>query len=801
MADRWSKSLFDVKLTNVKNPFYYPERNALWFERHISSTTDIYGNLWCTIRGEADGKTQLVVFEYGSSGETKRYHIENSGKGSVRPVICAGNDNKIYVVWAEFHLNKWSVICAVKDNGKSDFVSFKVFESQSLVCNPALCWFNNMLWVSWCGYNNENKRLDIFLSTFKDGKTVAPIKLISGDHNSFRPSLTASDDCIFAACDIYRNGRYEIAYLFINDTEDISKLNVLGRDERRWMCPSAACDMSGNFHLVFTEIKDVIDPEYDIVDHDIGAVYAVVNKDGITFFPDKNTGDDYLAARLREGLLAKKVYWGYFGLRRKIQPVVLQNGKVFILWEFTYEQDMSKNEEKETVGEFFSEYHYGWLSGKQLNGTIWSKAKILHEGGTLYSIPAKQGLNKIALTYIDQSDIARVPDICALYVTDEKCNGEKTNEWDRWKAFAKPKVSEKRFSIETDNKFYTLFWADTHTHSNLSPDAEGEPDEIISFAKDIAGLDAMAIVDNDYYPNKALSDGEWRMHQELSGIFTEHGRFVVFPGYEYTYHDEHLNPNFNHRYVLYPESGGEIHRRIDEGSETVGELALSVNKTNGLLFAHHPSWELSGEECDRLVEVCSSWRVCIEEKDFIIKRLKAGERFAFIGSSDTHRAVPGLGGALTGIYATELTPRALFDAYRKRRTIVTQGLKMLIDFRVSGIFIGGEGCIDKAPEIRLRVECEKELEFVELIRDGNAAFRWEPGGRSFSAVFSDNSAERGRHFYFVRVKAVGSPSFNETNGDPSDYKPFVSDRGIYRHNLARARGPFAWSSPVWITLL
>ena len=81
----------------------------------------------------------------------------------------------------------------------------------------------------------------------------------------------------------------------------------------------------------------------------------------------------------------------------------------------------------------------------------------------------------------------------------------------------------------------------------------------------------------------------------------------------------------------------------------------SLYNTEAILVAHHCTWQLRKPGFDRLVEVCSSWRVCIEEADFIIKRLLSGDRFGFVGSSDSHRACPGMGGALTGLYASELT--------------------------------------------------------------------------------------------------------------------------------------------------
>ena len=50
------------------------------------------------------------------------------------------------------------------------------------------------------------------------------------------------------------------------------------------------------------------------------------------------------------------------------------------------------------------------------------------------------------------------------------------------------------------------FIGQMHTHSKLSPDAEENP-RINLFARDTAGLDVFAMVDNDYYPHKSILTG------------------------------------------------------------------------------------------------------------------------------------------------------------------------------------------------------------------------------------------------------------------------------------------------------
>lgn len=51
--------------------------------------------------------------------------------------------------------------------------------------------------------------------------------------------------------------------------------------------------------------------------------------------------------------------------------------------------------------------------------------------------------------------------------------------------------------------------------------------------------------------------------------------------------------------------------------------------------------------------------------------------------------------------------------------------------------------------------------------------------------------------YRVRIKTEGDPAFNVTSGDRQAYMPFVFT-GPYGSNLARAYGPFAWTTPIWV---
>ena len=791
--------LFDKAIDCSKNPFSQPQDHIISFERHISSASGKDGAVWCCVCVRDDAKTSIELIKLFGNKEVQKYTIDTV-EGVYRPVVCVDNDGTVYVIWSQCDEDEWSIMFAIKqvDTDTDTIETFTIHKSQDLCFQPSICPKEGSLWISWSGYDAQTQNMCIYISEYKNYTLSSPAKAISGEFNAFRPSIAAAGSRVFLCCDISIENKYEIAWLFMSGDGSVGRLSTMGKENERWMAPRAVSSPEHTVHMAFTVIKDVSYQKYDIVDHDVGAAYVKINEKESIIVPDDSTGDEVTVACLNEGLLGKESYVPYFGARRKVYPAVLPDGQVWLLWEFRYEQDYTNPSPESKLHHI---QHYGWLAGKPLRNNTWGKTQILHEGGTLYDIPAIQQDDSITISYIAQSDLAEIPEVCAQRVAPEgkeKATSDSQSEWKNWEPFSSTKNEKGRYCAKTSDGEYKLYWADTHVHSYLSPDAEGEPDELILFARDIAQLDAMAMVDNDYYPHKEFMEGEWKVQNAFAKLFTKKDKFVVFPGYEYTYHDENIANQFNHRYVLYPREGGKIFRRTDKGSKTIAELSDKLADTNALMFAHHTSWELSGKPWDQNVEVCSSWRVCIEEKDFVLKRLMAGDRFSFIGSSDTHRAVPGLGGALTGIYAKELTPEALFDAYKNHRTIATQGRKTFISLQVGDAFIGEEAIISGDPIINIWVESDVPLEFVELIRDGEAIKTIEDRSSKLKFDFTDKTAGCGNHFYFVRVKTVGDPSFNEPDSNLTHYNVFNAQNGPYRFNFARARGPFAWCSPVWV---
>ncbi len=334
----------------------------------------------------------------------------------------------------------------------------------------------------------------------------------------------------------------------------------------------------------------------------------------------------------------------------------------------------------------------------------------------------------------------------------------------------------KRETIRAGGSDYQLFWADLHCHSVLSSDVEGEPDELLAYARDRAGLDVCVLIDNDCYLVPMLNH-EYRLGCQVAGEFNEPGRFVALTGYEWTW--RHENNMTDHRYVLWPGDCGPLVRWSDLAEPSIAALAEEVASSGGIMHAHHHDWELIDLPVEANVEVCSGWGIYIDEPSVIHSHLDRGLRFGFTGSSDNHRRCPGLGGALTGIYATELTRWAIFEALMSRHCYATTGERVFLDFRVGDAIMGSEVVSEGLPRMSVAVRAPRPVEQVQIVRNGEVIHEEAPETPEARVEFEDETAPVGPNYYYAAVTMEGTPE-------------------QYPSNVAVARGNRAWSSPIFV---
>lgn len=776
------------------NPFHYPPVGAPGISRTISTVVTQADQPLAAAQTETDGGDRVSLFTSDPDG-TVHSAILSPGDGfhPQEPRLAAGSNGYVHAAWNACRDGHWRLCLGTwNDADERPGAIEAVRQGPATIFAPALADNGLTLCLAWAEETSGGIRIHTARRDAAGGVWSLPETVSPDGIDCRRPSIAALPDGWLLAWDCYVDGRHKVQVLLEQNGER-SDLVTLDGESERWLMPRCVAAPDGRAWLTWLSVGLVRDDTLGIYDQQHAGLCAAIEDGAVRLLEDPgNARDSRFIADLREGLLATEFHNGHHGLRRNLQPCVW-NGRLWLCWELRREHREDGTQQDQT---------HGLLVGRQWDGEAWSPPRLLHGGGICYALPAYTKDAAVPAWFIDfHGDDPHIPRVASIRPQDSAVYRPRgVEEWNRWTASTAPPVSPERDMVMLADGPVQLFWADTHCHSVFSADAEGEPDELAVFGRDTAGLDIMAIVDNDYYPCKTLTAAEWAVLHAMARHYTQDGRFILFPAYEYTYHRESLTArngsDFNHRYVMYPVDGGPLVRRIDADGAVDRDLMHALRGTGAVPIAHHPAWELLDPELDRLVEVCSSWRICIEECDFIVRQLRDGVTFGFVGSSDSHRMMAGLGGALTGVFATELTSDAVIDAYRRRRLIATTGTRMCIDFRINGAFIGEDIRVESKPHLTGIVRAPRQIEDIHVIRDGDVVRRLVPAANEAAFDFTDDPPP-GRHAYFVRVALSGDPAYNMGTEDRRNVRPFRQE-GRYPGNWARADGCFGWTSPIWI---
>jgi hypothetical protein len=340
---------------------------------------------------------------------------------------------------------------------------------------------------------------------------------------------------------------------------------------------------------------------------------------------------------------------------------------------------------------------------------------------------------------------------------------------------------------------YRLYWGDLHGHSRLS-DGSGSPEDYYSYARDVAGLHVSVLTDHDGHGILPLDQtpGLFEQIRRTTESFNDPGRFITFPGYEWT------SWTYGHKHVLFrnPEEA-EIFSFRDPDNDEPEELWASLRGKTAMTLSHHVGggpiacdWDHHDAELERLVEITSIHGVSEYyggprsvyrpvEGAFAQDALARGYRLGMIGSGDSHNSHPGTRDVsaathgLAGIYATGLTRREIWEALHNRRVFATAGQRIVVNFLVNGEMMGGETVVSDPKEPRLIMGLAvgtAEVESVEVLKNNQVMYAERGGGellKRFAAV--DESPAVDGDYYYLRVTQVD--------------------------------GEQAWSSPVWVSLI
>ena len=322
-----------------------------------------------------------------------------------------------------------------------------------------------------------------------------------------------------------------------------------------------------------------------------------------------------------------------------------------------------------------------------------------------------------------------------------------------------------------------VVWGDTHAHSGLSNDGGGEPRDFFRGARDSALLDFVVLSDHDIH----LTPEEVVTLNQAAAEFDEPGRFVAFPGTEWT-HAWHMNFYFRDPDNMICGGGGGP--PCDQAAEVRSFYASRVLAGEAASQVNHPhpltpvQWWKMRDDISTNVEIYNTlWNRTVgpdtNELWFggPLWALRVGFRLGFVAASDDHTLDDlwnFVGSGLTGCHVENLTRSDIIDALRNRRCYASNGNRTLLDFDVDGTPMGGERSVPigsiVTPHVSLTAGSTPTS--IELVLNGNVvAHKDDCAGNtcSFSApVRIDNEY----NFIYAKVR-LGA-----------------TDR--------------TWSSPVWI---
>ena len=654
------------------------------------------------------------------------------------------------------------------------------------------------LWLTWAQAVKGKNTVEV-LRVAPDG-SEKQFSVTAASAYNHRPRMVAlSEGDIYLIWDAYARGTYDVYGCSIapSGPSDVAKIS---RDAV-WENKSTICrDRDGSLWAVWVRCQDVM--WRDSVIHQRFSLRGA-RYDGHTWEPligSEGEGEGDIAS-LNYGLLTDFSVHPQLGhMGRRLHPILKSAaaGGVWLFYGAKADQGSFTLESK------------GRLCAQRCVGGKWSEPSNVIEGNVFYELPHNGTVGEEVYLLsrdieLDELHLQKAALSDALPLVPAEC---RTVDMSGWKDIALPLPEIRRKEHECnqlpgrDSGRYRLFWGDLHVHSAVSIECEGEPDELAHYARDKALIDVLTLSDNDHFWNKFtrknqcyMRDYEWDHVLANALVTNEPGRFAMFPGYEMTIGGDHRKER-NHLSTMADDD--EMEREVFHFKDEVRKaLAAGKRRTNKdlveclawakkkgylpLPHAHVNWWTLVDTDVQCAVDVCSAWERNIERYDIYFDYLNQGCKFGFTGSSDSHYRNPGLGGALTGIWAERLDRRSILEALRARRCYATAGQRIVIEFTINDRMVGSSTIVAEDPVLKWRVVGHDQEYILRIHRDGRLMHEDRFIGRAEGELreFKFIECRQGRHYYYLEVL---SPAL-------------IPD---YPSNVAHALGARAWSSPIWV---
>lgn len=768
------------------------------YDSHPSAVTLPDGSTWVAWNAFKNSRDQILLRKIeatGDLGPVKIVNVEGTVHG--HPTLVSMHDDRLWVIWSAKKSDGWKIRARLYQGGTLQKVVTVSGVNTNAIQPTAARIDNQRLIVAWS--EHQNGHFSIQSRILKGNKWQEPITLSFERRDAFRPAIAVARSSavdtsakVWVVWDQYKNKRYNVVgrSVSLQETPQLGPIEPISPAEMHALQPAILSTKQGLF-VAWLQKQDVMGGP-GVISQWHTLHVAKRTKQGWEQITDAEGNS--VAAELTQGLVAQiepkpVATSGYLG--RRTAPMLLAEGEgLWLMWE-------RKSDHRGSTAK-----PQGDLVGRRIQQSQLQPAAVLFQRKVDYHLthPAQAADGKFA--FLGSNVFGGGRRIYHRLVGDlNQQTLFKQESWAGWQPTELPIQEEvmPRREIQVDGKTLKLFWADMHCHNNLSSDAEGEPDELNHYARDRAGLDIVVFTNNDFYI-VPLTQYEYEIGNFFANAFTQEKTFLSLPGYEWTsripgvksakaadpgnWTHPYKNRSYpNHRSVIYPPAGGPVIRFV-EVENNIARLNEAVQKTGGITLTQHPAFKPSGHEVEVGMELTSGWSNYIQRVPQLFHGiLNRGGTMAFVACGDSHRRAPGLSGALTGIYAEELTADAIFEALKKRRCFATNGSQFFVDSRANGAFMGEvidakEGTV----ELSLQAVGTRPILSATLIHNGKAIKTFNgSGNKDFHADYRVKKLPSGRHWFYWRITQS-------------------KDAPVLPGNLMAAHGHLAWSTPHYVNV-
>lgn len=296
---------------------------------------------------------------------------------------------------------------------------------------------------------------------------------------------------------------------------------------------------------------------------------------------------------------------------------------------------------------------------------------------------------------------------------------------------------------------YQLFWGDLHKHMTGPGTDRNELDAVLGYARQHLDISVVQCYPFKWYRKgreggireesvgpDAEFESWWRDIQDASARNNCPKEFITVPAYEWNGN----RTRWGDHNVYYKDEGNPLDQAWD-----LSTLLKNASDREALVVPHHTAyevgnrgkeWTIYDDQLSPLAELYSSHGssesidspVPMEQNPdtgprtaggTYVDGLNHGHRIGVIASNDG----PGLPGTwgkgIAGIWASELTRDAVWEALKGRRTYGVTGDRITLWWSIDGHPLGSHVTETVERQATVHVDCPLPLDRVELIHDGN----------------------------------------------------------------------------------